>query len=939
MINRELGFSGKVEISKSNSSRELYNHQTEAIKALNKTNKMPIYKGLLVIPTGGGKTFTSVYWVMNQVINKGKKVLWLAHRHELLNQTLDTVIYKASFKDIVPDRKSFRYRIISGMHDRPVNISDDDDFIIASKDSLNRGSEYFEKWVQANQDNICVVIDEAHHAIAKTYRNIINIVERYSEKYIRIIGLTATPTRTSENEKGLLKKVFKNDICYSVDLNTLIAEGILSKPVFTTIETHVGIKKELTAKDLEFIKRAGLLPEKIAKEIVSNKERNNLIVEEYLKNKDKYGKTLIFAINVDHAIALNALFKERGIKSEFVVSSLKDKATMVTISNEENALRIKAFRDGKIDVLINVNILTEGTDIPNVQTVFLTRQTTSTILLNQMIGRGLRGINAGGTEKAYIVSFIDEWKYRINWVSPKSLPEYGQFTDSNINKKKREQELIDIRLIEDFAKYMDKTVISKNQGNAKFEEFSVVGAYVFTIDDEAYDVERTCEVIIFEHLKAVYKEFIDDLDYIFKKFEVLYELEEEKLYEMLLPYIKKEYFLGYDLSFGYNEDDIKDIVLYYEVTDSKPVFTSIEAEKTIYVDTNEIQKPIVKRDEFDFEKMSMSQIREIDETYWRKLRDQVFEKHKDEEGYYVSATKGYKSKSKRYFHIDHIDAISKGGKTVIENLQLLARWENWIKSDKQSMEHLSIASDKIYVDYLDIPSDKLPVDHLDNLEELLRYNFFETDDMERSKKIIDKILKNDKDNISALNAMGTIKNLEGKYTAAITYANKVLKIDEFNAYAFGTKGVAYIHKENYKEAIKSLESSVKYYEDLFFIKLLGDCYKKLNKKDIALYYYNRALEEQEELQHLDEERLADIYFNVASIYFSKRKYEISRSFYEKYLEMYPNDDYVVNSIGVCHERIGNLEQAIECYKRATELNPQDKLYKDNIKCVEEKLKK
>ena len=86
--------------------------------------------------------------------------------------------------------------------------------------------------------------------------------------------------------------------------------------------------------------------------------------------------------------------------------------------NEENALKIKSFKEDKVDVLINVNILTEGTDIPNVQTVFMTRQTTSSILLNQMIGRGLRGVNAGGTEKAYIVSFIDQWKYKINWVSP-----------------------------------------------------------------------------------------------------------------------------------------------------------------------------------------------------------------------------------------------------------------------------------------------------------------------------------------------------------------------------------------------------------------------------------------------------------------------------------------------------------------------------------------
>lgn len=910
MIDRNIGFSGTVKISKSNSSREPYKHQKEAIKALDKTNKIPIYKGLLVIPTGGGKTFTCIYWLMNQIINKEKKVLWIAHRHELLNQTIDTAINKASFKNIIPERESFRYRIISGMHDRPVNISLDDDFIIASKDSLNRGIEYLEKWIKANQNNICVVIDEAHHSIAKTYRNIIKLVEKHSDEYLKLIGLTATPTRTSESEKGLLKQIFKDDICYSVDLNTLIAEGILSKPVFRTIETNVGIKKELTSKDLDFIRRAGLLPEKIAKEIVSSKERNNLIVEEYLNNKDMYGKTLVFAINVEHAITLNALFRERNIKSEFVVSSLKDKSTLATISNEENALRIKEFREGKIDVLINVNILTEGTDIPNVQTVFLTRQTTSTILLNQMIGRGLRGVNAGGTEKAYIVSFIDEWKYRINWVSPKNLPEYGDFIDSSTNRKKHEQELIDIRLLEDFAKYMDKTVTSNKNEKTDYDTFEVIGAYVFTIDDETYDVERTCEVIVLDHLKNAYEEFVDELDYIFNKFKVSNELEEEKLYELLLPYVKKEYFLGYDLSFGYNEDNIKDILLYYQITEMKPVFTNIEVEKPLYVNKDEIEKPIVEMDKFDFEKMSMSQIREIDETYWRKLRDEVFNKYKNEDGYYVSATGQYKSKSKRYFHIDHIIPIRIGGKTRISNLQLLARWENWKKSDKMPLEFL---------------------------EEKLNYIFFEKNNRKESKELVEDILNVDEDNICALNIYGAIKNCEGKYTAAITYANKVLKLDEFNYQALVTKARAYMEKENYKEAIKCLEYSVKFNENMFLVSRLGDCYNRLKKKDIALYYYNKALEGNEQLQELDKEIVVDINLNIASIYYSKRKYDIAKNHYEKCLEVYPNDDYVINCIGVCQERLGNLEKAMIYYKKASNINPKEKLYKHNIECIEDKI--
>lgn len=906
MINKELNFSGKIIISKNNSNRKLYKHQKEAVKALNKTSKNNSYKGLLVIPTGGGKTFTSVYWVMNQMINNNKKVLWLAHRHELLNQTIETVWTKASYKDIVPNKESFTYRIISGMHDRPVNIDLNDDFIVASKDSLNRGSEYLEKWIKVNKNNICIVVDEAHHAIAKIYRNIINLVEKHSDEWIRVIGLTATPTRTAEKEQGLLKKVFNDGICYSVDLNTLITEGILARPVFLERETCIGIKKELSTKELEFIKRSGSLPEEIAKEITLNKERNNLIVSEYTKNKDKYGKTLIFAINIDHAIALNALFKEKGIKSEFVVSSLKDINTKATISNEENALKIKDFRGGKLDVLINVNILTEGTDIPNVQTVFLTRQTTSSILLNQMIGRGLRGVNAGGTDKAYIVSFIDEWKYKINWVSPRTLPVYGEFEvlDEKTERKLYEQKLIDIKLIENFAVKMDKTLAKKDL-DENFNEVEALGAYIFTIFDEENDEEKNCKVIVFDHLKYAYEEFIDSIRYVFSKFNIEENSYDDKLDE-LLSYVKSRYFSGYDLSIGFSEEEIKDILYYFNMTGSEPEYIDIEVKKVV-AKTEFIDNPIVIADKFKYEDLSMSQIRELNINYWRELRDKVFEKYKDEDGYYFSATNEYRSVSRVYFQIDHIIPISKGGKTVLDNLQLLTRWENANKGDKMPLEFL---------------------------EERLSYAFFEEDEYEKAKELAKDILKDDENNILALNILGRIRLIEEKYRGSLIYANKVLKIDKDNFFAMFTKGYSYLEKENFNEAIKSLEEGIKYEEDFFAYKDLGKCYAEIKKKDIALGYYYKALVFVEDIE---EDVLSDLYFSIADIYFSKRRYENARKYYGKVIEIEKYNDAAINNIGVCLERAGDIEGALEHYNKAREINSAISLYSKNIENIERKI--
>ena len=82
------------------------------------------------------------------------------------------------------------------------------------------------------------------------------------------------------------------------------------------------------------------------------------------------------------------------------------------------------------------------------------------------------------------------------------------------------------------------------------------------------------------------------------------------------------------------------------------------------------------------EQMSMAEIREVNPSYWKQLSDEVFKQHQDSKDYYVSKASGFRSKNKLDFQIDHIKALSKGGLTTIENLQLLTRKENAIKGAK-----------------------------------------------------------------------------------------------------------------------------------------------------------------------------------------------------------------------------------------------------------------
>ena len=583
--------SGQIQVNKGKNPRELYAHQNEEIKALDQKNKSP-FEGLLVLPTGGGKTLTAVHWLLGNFIDKRKKVLWIAHRHELLDQAFETLKFSA-YPSLLSDTERFRYRVISGdtnKHDRPVNIQPTDDIIIASKDSLNSGLNYLtDNWVNHSTE-ILLVVDEAHHATAKTYRKLIdsikqNFKDRGKADGFRMLGLTATPFRTDKSEQGLLKKVFPDDIIFSEHLRTLITRGILAEPVFENLETELDFYKELTDRDIRSIEDFDKLPKKVAEKIAMSSIRNKRIVDHYVENREKYKPLLVFAVDIQHAIALNGLFKKRGINSDFVASKIIDAGTGATISVKENSEKIKRFRAGKLEVLINVEMLTEGTDLPNVQTVFLTRPTTSTLLMTQMIGRALRGQKAGGTEKAYVVSFIDNWEDKINWVNPEKLTDIdgAEFVDRDIETMKRIARLISIEKIEEFARMMDDSIDTTALEKLDFLRRVPVGIYRFSILEssesaepvsrDAEPVSRNYDVLLYNGTEEAYDSFVNDLDAVFKSVNIQNRevLTDEEL-EYLLQLTKNLYFPDYPFLLGYRDDDVKNILRFYAQKEMEPEF-------------------------------------------------------------------------------------------------------------------------------------------------------------------------------------------------------------------------------------------------------------------------------------------------------------------------------------------------------------------------------
>jgi len=487
--------------------------------------------GILVLPTGGGKTRTTVDWLLREVIEKDGKVLWLAHRHELIDQACNAFCQLAYRGDNISTRKKFICRKVSGRHARPVDIHPDDDVVISSVQSLARGSglkKLFERW--SHDRPVCLVIDEAHHAPAQTYRKVIDGVwECYDS--VRMLGLTATPYRTAHKEHGLLKKLFPDDIVYKVDLTRLIQQGFLARPQLENVST--GVDFELDDEALSKLVRSGgdfgALGKDVALAIGRHARRNRIIAEHYQSNQEHYGRTIIFAINIAHAVSLAAVLKKRGVNAEYVVSGEQDAKHHVSVGPQRNSETIARFKGGKIDVLVNVNILTEGFDDPLVRSVFLARPTMSSTLLMQMIGRTMRGPQVGGTDVANIVSFIDDWEGRIRWTSPRELVsrEAAEFATSEPERRKTITRLVLVSFVERCARVLDSRLGGNAWGDVPFINRIPSGVYSFTLLDTVPGAlsqagqngfaednigDQTVDILVFDQARDGFRRLVEETD-------------------------------------------------------------------------------------------------------------------------------------------------------------------------------------------------------------------------------------------------------------------------------------------------------------------------------------------------------------------------------------------------------------------------------------------
>jgi superfamily II DNA or RNA helicase len=324
------------------------------------------HRNLLVAATGTGKTVISAFDYKNfRSNNKSSKLLFVAHRKEILQQA------KATFQGVLKDN-NFGDLWVDGIE------PNSNGYVFASIQTLNNRlkdikltPEYYD----------FIIVDEVHHISASTYRPIIN----YFKPKV-LLGLTATPERM--DGENILE-----DFCNRIAAEIRLPEA-LNKKLLSPFQ-YFGITDSIDLTNVKWEKG-----KYVASELTSLYTKNNIRVGEIISNLDKYTndindvRAIGFCVTVEHAVFMTEKFNLAGLKSEYLTSKN---------ANERDRIR-EQFKKKEFNYLFVVDIFNEGVDIPEIDTVLFLRPTESLTVFLQQLGRGLR--LAEGKDCLTVLDFV-----------------------------------------------------------------------------------------------------------------------------------------------------------------------------------------------------------------------------------------------------------------------------------------------------------------------------------------------------------------------------------------------------------------------------------------------------------------------------------------------------------------------------------------------------
>lgn len=344
--------------------------QRDALRNLVNLRARGEKKGIVVSATGTGKTYLSAFDVGQA---DPERVLFVVHREQILNKA------KEDYRRVLGGELS-DYGILSGSK-KETNAK----YVFATVQTLSKEASLN----QFDKDHFdYILIDEVHKAGAKSYHQ---IIEYFNPDFL--LGMTATPERTDGFN---IFELFDYNIAYEIRLQEALEENLLC-PFH-----YFGVT--------EFEKNGELLTESADINQLVEEERVNYLIDKlnYYGCSKNSPKGLVFCSRKDEARQLSSLFNAKGYPSTYL--SGEDSLT-------EREKQITRLENGQINYIFTVDIFNEGIDIPKINQIVMLRNTQSSIIFIQQLGRGLRKDKS--KEYVTVIDFIGN--YKNNYMIPMAL--------------------------------------------------------------------------------------------------------------------------------------------------------------------------------------------------------------------------------------------------------------------------------------------------------------------------------------------------------------------------------------------------------------------------------------------------------------------------------------------------------------------------------------
>lgn len=378
-------------------ARPLFDHQITAIAELKR--KLDESRVLLHMPTGSGKTRTVMRVVADIFLeDRNALVIWLAYSEELCEQAIEE--FKEAW-NYAGNSEIPIYRFF-GSHKIDLLGCSKRGLIVAGLSMMYNAARNNVLFLSTLADRVSlVIIDEAHQAIAETYRFVLKeLVEKHNRK---LLGLSATPGRTwSDRKEDMELSRFFQQTKVTLDVGMHPIEFLIKKKFIARMNmdpiSHDG---RLTDEDKNKIEKSLDIPVSVLDKLAKDTRRNISIIsklEDLISRGHK--RVIIFAASINHARDISTILSARGHRSFYVDANtprtLRDRKIAEYRENTESPM-----------IICNFGVLTTGFDAPRTTAVIIARPTKSLVLYSQMVGRAIRGPRVGGSKECTVVTVTD----------------------------------------------------------------------------------------------------------------------------------------------------------------------------------------------------------------------------------------------------------------------------------------------------------------------------------------------------------------------------------------------------------------------------------------------------------------------------------------------------------------------------------------------------